>query len=42
MAAGFTLYILLEVSYLQLFVTTVARPLPVTDDSEAAVNKTTT
>ena len=32
---------LLVVSYLQLFVTTVARPLPVTDDSEAAVNETT-
>ena len=37
----FTLHILLVVSYLQLFVTTVARSLPVTDDSEAAVNETT-
>ena len=37
----FTLYMLLVVSYLKLSVTIVARPLPATNDSEAAVNETT-
>ena len=37
----YTLYMLLVVSYLQLLVTTIAKPLPVTDDSDSAVNETT-